>query len=363
MITIMINSISLTDFRNHCMCRINTAGRHNVIITGPNGAGKTAILEAISMLSGDRGMRGAAMSDIARFNGNGGFSIFATTNTETDLSVFFSANDSNRHAKINGDNCALSDLAQHLSVIWITPKEDRLFIDSVSDRRAFFDRLATSFDASHAGRTAKLAKLLSERAYALKSGADKNWLDALDVQIAGTSVAVAVARIQYAGELNYFLKKSAVSVSGMLEQMLISGTSAGDAERKYMEYLRENRFLVGDKMVLDGPHKSDFGVFNNELNLPTNLTSTGQQKTVLIDLILAHAKLVYTKTKKQILILLDEAAAHLDENSRENMFRELGNANAQVWATGLDAEIFKNVPDAVFVTCYNGQISNIVLAG
>ena len=149
----------------------------------------------------------------------------------------------------------------------------------------------------------------------------------------------------------------------MLEQMLISGTSAGDAERKYMEYLRENRFLVGDKMVLDGPHKSDFGVFNNELNLPTNLTSTGQQKTVLIDLILAHAKLVYTKTKKQILILLDEAAAHLDENSRENMFRELGNANAQVWATGLDAEIFKNVPDAVFVTCHNGQISNIVLAG
>ena len=362
MITTMIKSISLTDFRNHIACRINTSGRHNIIITGPNGAGKTAILEAISILSGDRGMRGASMTDIARFDGNGGFSIFATTNCDTDLSVYFNQNDSNRRAKIDGENSALSELAQHLSAVWITPKEDRLFVESASDRRAFFDRLTTSFDAFHAGRTAKLSKLLSERAYALKTGADAHWLDALDTQIAGTAVAVSVARIQYAGELNYFLKKCAISVSGLLEQMLIDGMSAGDTERKYMEYLRENRCLVGDKMVLDGPHKSDFGVFNKELNLPAHLTSTGQQKTVLMDLILAHAKLVHTKTGKQILILLDEAAAHLDETAREKLFNELKDTNAQVWATGLDAEIFKNVPDAVFVTCHNGQINNIVLA-
>ncbi|MBR4891605.1 MAG: AAA family ATPase [Alphaproteobacteria bacterium] len=358
----MIKSISLTDFRNHTMCRINTNSRHNIIITGPNGAGKTAILEAVSMLSGDRGMRGASMQDIARFGGSGGFSVFATTNNDTDLSVYFTTNDSNRRAKIDGDNCAISELAQHISVVWLTPKEDRLFIDSTSDRRAFFDRLATSFDSSHAGRTAKLAKLLSERAYALKTSSDSHWLDALDTQIAGTSVAVATARIQYAGELNYFLKKCAVSVSGMLEQMLIDGLTAGDVERKYLEYLRENRCLVADKMILDGPHKSDFGVFNNELNLPANLTSTGQQKTALIDLILAHAKLVHVKTGKQILILLDEAAAHLDSTARENLFKELGDANAQVWATGLDAEIFKNVPNAVFVACHNGEINNIVLA-
>ncbi|MBQ2005240.1 MAG: DNA replication and repair protein RecF, partial [Alphaproteobacteria bacterium] len=104
------------------------------------------------------------------------------------------------------------------------------------------------------------------------------------------------------------------------------------------------------------------GVFNTELNLPAHLTSTGQQKTVLIDLILAHAKLLHTKTGNQPLILLDEAAAHLDTNARENLFTELRDSNAQVWATGLDAEIFKNVPDAVFVTCHNGEISNIVLA-
>ncbi len=362
MIFVMIKILNLTNFRNHETCRINTYDKHNIIITGPNGAGKTAILEAISMLSGERGMRGATMPDISRFNGDGGFSVFATTNCDTDVCVYFSASDANRRAKIDNENANLSELAKHLRIIWITPKEDRLFIDSASDRRAFFDRLTASFDYSHAGRCAKLSKLLSERAYALKSNADKHWLDALDTQIVGTSVAISVARIQYAGELNYFLERCAVSVSGIIEQMLIDGISPSDIERKYMEYLRENRTLVGDKMILDGPHKSDFGVFNKELNLPARLTSTGQQKTVLIDLILAHSKLVFTKTGKQMLILLDEAAAHLDENARNKMFFELNNTNAQVWATGLDMEIFKNIPDAVFVSCQNGHISNIVLS-
>lgn len=362
MLSFMIESLSLTDFRNYTMCRITTYGCKNVIITGPNGAGKTAILEAVSVLSGDRGMRGASMGELARFDGNGGFSVFAKLSNDTQIAVQFVSGDTNRRAKIDGDNAPLAELARNIRIVWITPKEDRLFVDSVSDRRAFFDRLATSFDATHAGRTAKLAKLLSERAAALKNNADMHWMDAIDTQIAGTAVAVAAARIKYAGELNYFLSQCAVSVSGKLEQMFIDGLSAGDIERKYLQYLRENRMLVGDKMILDGPHKSDFGVFNKALNLPAHLTSTGQQKTVLIDLILAHAKLVHAKTNQQIIILLDEAAAHLDANARAKMFKELGDANAQVWATGLEAKTFSDVENAVFVTCHNGQISNIVVA-
>lgn len=358
----MIESISLTDFRNHTMCRITTHNRRNVIITGPNGAGKTAILEAISMLSGERGMRGAQMSDIARFDGAGGFYIFANLIDETEIAVQFVGGDANRRAKIDGENAPLSELSKHLRMVWLTPREDRLFVDSASERRAFFDRLATSFDPTHSGRVARLGKLISERAYALKSGADSHWLNALDTQIAGIAIAIAVARIQYAGELNYFLKRCAVSVSGMIEKMLIDGTSAGDAERAYIEYLKDNRTLVGDKMVIDGPHKSDFGVFNQELKLPAHLTSTGQQKTILIELILAHAKLIHTKTGKQPLILLDEAAAHLDANARKNLFQELGNADAQVWATGLEPDVFKDVPNAVFVACQNGEINNIVWA-
>ena len=359
---IMIETLVLTDFRNHTMCRIKTHGRRNVIIIGPNGAGKTAILEALSILSGDRGMRGAQMGEIARFGGNGGFSVFATLSDETELAVSFNAGDTNRRAKIDGDNAPLVDLTAYLPMVWITPREDRLFVDSAADRRAFFDRLVASFDATHSGRVARFTKLLSERAIALKSGRDMRWVDVLDDQIAATAVAIADARIKYAGELNYFLENCAVSVSGMIEQMLIDGRTPGDAERAYREYLGQTREIVADKMVVDGVHKSDFGVFNKKLNLPAHLTSTGQQKTALMELILAHAKLLHTRTNRRPFILLDEAVAHLDTNARAKLFSELGKSDAQVWATGLDASAFDGILDAVIVSCTDGDISNILVS-
>lgn len=359
----MIKTLTLTNFRNHTMCRLYTNNRHNIIITGPNGAGKTAVLEAVSMLSGDRGMRGAPMTDIARFGGDGGFSVFAELNDETEISVSYASGDTNRRARIDGDVATIGDLAVRLRMVWLTPREDRIFIDAAAGRRAFFDRMVASFDAAHAGRVARLTKLLGERAFALKCGRDSRWSDALDVQIAATAVSVAVARVQYAGQLNYFLTRCAVSVSGMVEQMLINGGAAGAVERDYMEYLIHNRELAGDKMILDGPHKFDFSVFNIALNLPAPLTSTGQQKSVLLDLILAHARLIHTKTNNRPLILLDEAAAHLDENARAQLFADLGAADAQVWATGLDENIFANVPDATFVACMNGEINNILVPG
>ena len=356
----MIETLVLTDFRNHTSCRIKTHGRQNVIITGPNGAGKTAILEALSILAGDRGMRGAQMVDIARFNGTGGFSIFATLADSTDISVIFDNGDTNRHAKIDGDTAPLSELSNYIPTVWVTPREDRLFVDSSADRRAFFDRLVSGFDATHSGRIARFVKLLSERAFALKSGHDMRWVDVLDDQIAAIATAIATARIQYAGELNYFLENSAVSVAGMLEQMLIDRRSPGDVERTYREYLGGAREIVADKMVIDGVHKSDFGVFNKKLQLPAHLTSTGQQKTLLLELILAHANLLHMRTNRRPIILLDEAIAHLDQDSRKKLFHELGKTDAQVWATGIDTEMFTGVPNAVFVSCVNGDVSNIL---
>ena len=357
----MIETLVLTDFRNHTMCRIKTHGRANVIITGPNGAGKTAILEALSILSGDRGMRSAQMTDIARFNGNGGFSIFATLSDDTEVSVVFNTGDTNRHGRIDGDAATLVELSAHLPMVWITPREDRLFVDASSERRAFFDRLVAGFDYAHSGRVARFTKLLSERAIALKSGRDMRWVDVLDDQIAATATAIASARIQYAGELNYFLQNAAVSVSGMLEQMLIDGRSPGDIERTYREYLGKSREIIGDKMVIDGVHKSDFGVFNKQLNLPTHLTSTGQQKTMLLELILAHAKLLHARTNHKPIILLDEAVSHLDKNAQQKLFAELGDTDAQVWATGIDKDSFNGVPNVVFVSCVNGEINNILV--
>ncbi len=355
----MINQITLTDFRNHTFSRIKIDGAKNIIITGLNGAGKTAILEAVSLLCGERGLRGADIQTLARFDGNGGFSVFATLDNESDISVFLNNGDSNRHAKIDNENATLSELAKRLRIVWLTPKEDRIFMESAADRRAFFDRLAASFEPSHVGRVARLSKLMSERAGAIKNNADKNWLDAIDKQIASTSISVAATRIQYASEINYFFESGAVSVNGMVEKMILEST-ATIAENKYFEYLQNNRELTGDKMVIDGVHKSDFGVFNKKLNLPANITSTGQQKSILIDLILAHAKLINVKTNNEPLILLDEAAAHLDDNARKKLFSDLNASNAQVWATGLDANIFRDIPNAIFVTCVDGTISNIV---
>ena len=357
----MINQITLTNFRNHTCSRITIDNAKNIIITGLNGAGKTAILEAVSLLCGERGLRGADIQTLARFNGDGGFSVFATTDDDSDVCVFLNSGDSNRHAKIDNENVALSELAKKLRIVWLTPKEDRIFMEAASDRRAFFDRLAASFEPSHMGRIARLNKLMSERAGAIKSGADNNWLDAIDKQISATSVSIAAMRIRYASEINYFFENGAVSVTGSVEKLVLENTAAV-AEQKYFEYLQNNRELVGDKMVIDGVHKSDFGVFNKKLNLPAQITSTGQQKSILIDLILAHAKLIHIKTGAKPLILLDEAVAHLDSDARGKLFWDLNESDAQVWATGLDVNMFAGVPNALFVTCVDGTISNIVMA-
>ena len=355
----MIKQITITDFRNHICSRIKIDGAKNIIITGLNGAGKTAILEAISLLSGERGLRGADITDMARFNGNGGFSVFANTDDDSDICVYLNSGETNRRAKIDNENTTLSELAKKLRIVWLTPKEDRIFVDSASDRRNFFDHLVANFEPAHIGRISRLNKLMSERGGAIKSGGDKNWIDAIDEQIAATSVSIAAGRIQYASQINYFFENAGVSVDGIVERLIMENTSK-IAEDKYFEYLKNNRELIGDKMVIDGVHKSDFGVFNKKLNLPAHITSTGQQKSVLMDLILAHAKLIHIKTGQKPLILLDEADAHLDANARTKLFSDLNESDAQVWATGININAFKNIPCALFVTCQNGCISNIV---
>ena len=233
----MINQITLTNFRNHTCSRINVGDAKNIVIIGQNGAGKTAVLEAISLLSGERGLRGTDIQTLARFDGNGGFSVFASTNDESDICVFLNSGETNRHAKIDNENVALSDLAKKLRIVWLTPKEDRIFTDSGSDRRSFFDRLNASFEPAHIGRISRLNKLLVERAGAIKNGADTKWLDALDSQIAATAITIAADRISYLSQINYFFENGAISVNGMVEKLLLE-TTATDAERKYFEYLQ-----------------------------------------------------------------------------------------------------------------------------
>jgi DNA replication and repair protein RecF len=343
----MIASLTLSNFRNHESFRVRAESR-NIVITGANGAGKTAVLEAASMLCPGATLRGASALEIVRM-GCAGFAVNAVLADGTELSISFSSADSNRRLKIDGDSAPMSDLPRHVRMVWLTPKEDRLFADSPESRRAFFDRMAASFDAAHAGRVARLSKLLSERAFALKSGGDSIWLDSIEKQLAPTAVAAAAARVKYAAELNYFLDCCKLGLDGMLESRLSEGSPAAEIEKEYLNYLSENRFLTGDKMSVAGAHRTDFTAFNEKLGLAVFMTSTGQQKRAVLDFVLAHAKLVAAKTEACPVILLDEAASHLDENSRAEFFAALSKTGAQVWATGTDSTLFAGLPGAEII--------------
>ncbi|MGI5845579.1 MAG: DNA replication/repair protein RecF [Alphaproteobacteria bacterium] len=353
----MINSLTLTNFRNHTSSRINSKGHKNIVITGPNGSGKTAILEAISIMSGTNGLRGAPMSELSRINSAGGFSVYATLDNETSLSISYNTGDSRRKLRIDDDSMPLSAAAKLIRIIWLTPKEDRLFVESASDRRAFLDRLITGFDPIHSGRVARLSKLLSERALALKNKTDDNWLKIIEKQLSEVSASIAAARIMYAASLNYFLEletNAQIVLSGWFESKLATGQNCIDVEKEYLDYLSTNRQFVSEKMIIDGVHKSDFSIFCNNLNMNANMLSAGQQKKLLMLMIISNVKLLNAKTNIPVIILLDEVISHLDSESRTDLFNKLDSTPAQVWITGTDEHILKNIKNALFVSCMNG---------
>jgi DNA replication and repair protein RecF len=342
----MITRLTITNFRNHSVFRLETENK-NVILTGPNGAGKTNIMEAVSLLSGGAGFRRANSADIARFGANG-YAVAAELSGGTEISVYWEVGFGHRKAKVNGEAANLSDLAKHIGVVWLTPAEDQLFLSPPAVRRAFLDNLVAGFDDSHTGRVARLGKLLSERAFALKGARDEKWLNMIDASLASAAVSISDARARYAAELNHFFAGGEMALSGILESRIIGGEKAGDIESFYKKYLSENRFLVADKMTIDGPHRSDFSVKNTALNLGAEKTSSGQQKLILNGLVIANAKLIGAKNPdRPRVILLDEAAGHLDGANRSGLFDALSKTGAQVFLSGTDAATFANVPDAV----------------
>lgn len=342
----MITKLTLTDFRNHATLRLDVGGK-NVVLAGANGTGKTNVMEAVSLLSGGGGFRRAMSSDIARF-GTNGYAVAAELENGTGISVFWETGWGHRKAKINGEPANLSELSSHIGIVWLTPAEDQLFMASPSSRRSFLDHLVAGFDDAHTGRVQRLAKLLTERGFALKSGRDDNWLGMIDGNIAKAASAIADARVRYAAELNHFFNAGEIALSGILESRIISGEKAGDFEEFYLNYLADNRFLVQDKMTIDGPHRSDFSVMNKELDLPADKTSSGEQKLLLNRLVIANAKLIAAKSPdRPLVILLDEADSHLDKNAREELFSELSKTNAQIFMSGTDPDAFSKIPDAI----------------
>ena len=345
----MIKRLTLTNFRNHESFRVEPAAK-NIVLVGPNGAGKTNILESISLLNGGAGLRHDAPVAMARF-GTNNFAVVADLADGNTMTVHWENGMPGRRAKINGEFSILSELAHKLSILWITPREAMLFGDAPSDRRVFFDNMIAGFDTHHIGRTMRLSKLLSERAFALKNNPDPGWLSIIEENIAATAVAVADARMRWTTELSHFFKYSEIHLAGQLEKQLSDGIKPGDIELLYREYLLENRFLTADRQVINGAHRTDFLVLNLALGLYADKISSGQQKMILVRLIIANARLLCAKNpERPILILLDEADGHLDECARCELFDELNKIGVQVWLTGTEATTFASA---------NAEIKNL----
>ncbi|WP_119273010.1 DNA replication/repair protein RecF [Taklimakanibacter deserti] len=356
----ILTRLTLTDFRNYASLRLDP-GSGLVALTGPNGAGKTNLIEAISLLAAGRGLRGALFEDLARQGGNRGWAIAAHVSSpegETRLGTQWTpegeAQSQTRHVVINGiPQKSPGILAHHLRVIWLTPAMDRLFAGPASDRRRFLDRLVTANDPEHASRVLVFEKLMRERNLLLEDQRpDLTWLSGLEAQMAEAAAAIAAARLHAVqalqNHIKFLLKGSAFPAStlglqGDLEDRLKT-MPAVQAEDEYRKLLAESRGQ--DKAAgrtLNGPHRSDLLVTHEPKSMAAALCSTGEQKALLIGLILAQASSVAEESGAAPVLLLDEVAAHLDVKRRSGLFETLRQLGAQSFMTGTDRELFNGL--------------------
>ena len=356
---VSVRSLKLTGFRNYARQSLDLDGRA-VVLFGENGAGKTNLLEAVSLLAPGRGLRRAKTADLERCRADSaetgpvsGWGVAATLATAVGPIEVGTGNDAGsdrRIVRINGAAATQASLSEYVSAVWLTPQMSQLFLEGSSARRRFLDRLVYGFDPAHAGRVTAYEKALRDRSRVLKDGAgsaDAGWLDALEAQIADRGVAIAAARLDMAVRLARVASVgfgpfpgATVAVSGDLETWLDTG-SAVAVEDRFREALVQNRpadAVTGGAAV--GVHRSDLLVRHVEKDMPADQCSTGEQKALLMALVLSHARLLTAERGVTPLLLLDEVAAHLDEDRREALFSALLEMGAQAWMTGTDARVF-----------------------
>ena len=352
-----IRSLALTNFRNHPASKLEMDDRH-VVLVGANGAGKTNCLEAISLLNPGRGFRRASLDQIASSGGPENWAVAATVvNADGDYSIgtgIQSADDRQRRVRINGATAKSSEmLLEILRLTWLIPAQDGLFTGSASDRRRFMDRMVLALDPAHGRRVSQFDKAVRARNRLLEDGsADGAWLSATEQQIAELGVAIAAARRELCGHLSALgdgtdptdhFPTASLRLEGSLEQALISD-SAAVTEDDYAGRLRDNRHIDrAAGRTLEGPHRSDLIVMHRAKNMPAHQSSTGEQKALLIGLILAHAQVITAVSGLTPILLLDEIVAHLDADRRAALFNRIDALNVQAWLTGTDQLLFEDL--------------------
>jgi len=337
----VLTRLVLTDLRNHADATI-AAGPGFVVLTGDNGAGKTNVLEAVSLLSPGRGLRRAPLGSIARVGGAGGFGVAATLADDCRIGTGTLATAPERRlVRINGAAAPATALAERLSVLWLTPAMDRLFVEPAAERRRFLDRLALAIAPEHARHAARYEAAMRSRTRLLTDNApaDPEWLSALEAAMATHGAAVAAVRADVVARLNARLT---VAPGGFARASLsIDGPPPDDLARALLDARRRDA-AAGRATV--GPHRSDLAVTHVDKGQPAALCSTGEQKALLFGIVLAHAALVAELSSRAPVLLLDEVAAHLDPGRREALFAALAGVG-QVWMTGTEDALFERLPE------------------
>jgi len=357
-----IRRLTLTNFRSYHAAAITLAGSPGpVVLTGANGAGKTNLIEAISLLTPGRGLRRATMEEMAFSEGDGSWAVSAEVEGMLGLATLGTGidppagEDSAPTRKCRIDREAVTSaaaFADHLRVIWLTPAMDPLFNGPASERRRFLDRLVLAVDAQHSSRVAALERSLRSRNRLLEDAhSDSHWLDAIEHETAEVAVAVAAARAETVARLAASLSHAqaaefpdaAIALEGWMEKLL-PAMSATEIEDRYRALLKENRVRdAAAGRTLDGPHLSDLAVTHAGKKIPAREASTGEQKALLIRLVLAHASLIKEMTSFAPVLLLDEVVAHLDPKRRAALYDALADLGAQVWMTGADPAAFGDI--------------------
>lgn len=377
---VAITKVTLTDVRSYAHLRLET-GPGPVVLTGANGAGKTNLLEALSFLAPGRGLRGVRLAQVGRQRAAGVVAVvpaimpwavavtLTTPDGPVEMGTGLAAGTSERRTiHINGQPAkGGAAMARHVGVLWLTPAMDRLFVDGPAARRKFLDRLVTAFDADHAGRIAAYDHAYRQRLRLLREGGgDAPWFAALEDTMARHGIALAAGRHDVVARLNRDLAAAkgpfpaaSLALVGSVDTWLaqMPAVDAEDAMRRSL--WDERRGVVGAGA---GPHRSDLGVAMSapghlSHGQPAALCSTGEQKALLISILLAQARLQRARRSHAPILLLDEVAAHLDPARRGALFAEILRLGAQAWMTGTDAALFEGLGEsAQFFNVENGQI-------
>lgn len=367
-------SLRLRDFRNYADLHLRLTGGP-VVLTGPNGAGKTNILEALSFLSPGRGLRRAKLSDVSRSEGKTCWVAQADlTSCVGPVAIGTGLAETNddegaerRVVRINGEAASSANgLVEYLDVAWLTPQMDRLFVEGLSTRRRFMDRLVYGLDGGHARQVAAYEKAMRERNRLLKNGsADASWLAALESQMAEHGVAVAAARREGLARIEAGMALAAgvfptarLAAQGTVEAWLTEMPALA-AEERLRKLLAEKRGIDREAgAATEGPHRSDMAVWHADKDQPAAQCSTGEQKALLIAITLANARLIRARRNIAPLMLLDEVSAHLDSRRRAALYEELLALGGQVWLTGTDEDLFAGLAGhAEFFTVSDGVVT------